>query len=119
MAWRVYLTSALVSCLVGAASAWITVRLLVPSTPASGTASGVVILEGVAEVPLAEEVVVHYPAPFAAAPNLTFPDGLDSVQCKVTEQQPGSFKVQRSNSAPPGVGRVAKLKWRAEGKPGG
>src|SRR5262245_4870349 len=122
-AWRVYLVSAVLSCVVAAATALVTVRIAglaketdaggIPSSPLSRT----VVLEGVAKVPLAgekpSELDVFYKTPFASPPYLTFPDGL-SDSCVVADQKPASFKLRRTATA----GTVyAEVKWRAEGQP--
>jgi hypothetical protein len=112
--WRVYLVSGLVACVVSALTALVAVRLLAPSpaqSPNSAQSSNTVILEGAVDVPHGTETAVFYKTPFAAPPNLTFPEGLD-FRLQVTDQQAGSFKLK-------GVGGVspAKVKWKAEGQP--
>jgi hypothetical protein len=125
-AWRVYLISALLSCVVGAATAFITVRLLVPApaqsplntvtdSPAAQSLANTVVLEGVVEVPLGKEPEEMYKAPFAAPPHLTFPDGLNKT-CEVTDQKAGSFKLRRATTVPLDEPAVAKVKWKAEGQ---
>lgn len=124
--WRVYLISALLACVCGAGTALVTVRLLVPSPPEPSTlpvspagqqSSTSTILEGVVEVPWGKEPEVFYKAPFAAPPNLTFPDGLDNTRCEVTEQKAGSFKLRRASGGFAGEPTIAKVKWKAEGLP--
>jgi hypothetical protein len=118
--WRVYLVSTLLACVVAAATAFISVRLLVApaqqspsnSQPAPGAGEP---LDGVAEVGWGKEVEVFYKAPFAAPPNLTFPDGLDGTYCEVVEQKAGSFKMRRAASGLSGPW-IAKVKWKAEGQ---
>jgi len=123
--WRIYLVSAVLSCVVAAATALVTIRIAGPAkeTDAGGippvSPSRTVVLEGVAKVPLARygkpsELDVFYKTPFASPPHLTFPDGL-SESCVVADQKPASFKLQRTATA----GTVyAEVKWRAEGQPG-
>ena len=75
------------------------------------------ILEGVVEVPWGAEPEVFYQAPFAAPPNLTFPDGLDQTRCQVADPKAGSFKLRRAASGFAGEPGIAKVKWKAEGQP--
>jgi hypothetical protein len=103
--WRVYLVSALVACVVASATAFVTVRLLVSSQQSSPST---MILDGVVEAGWGEEPEVFYKAPFAAPPNLTFPDGLDNTRCQVTDQKAGSFKLKRGTTGFPGEPTVAK-----------
>ena len=122
-AWRVYLVSALVACVVAAATAFITVRLLIPApntlatSPEVQSVANTKIYEGVVEVRIGGEPEVFYPTPFASPPNLTFPDGLAEMQCQVTEQKAGSFKLQRAGIVPFGAPALAKVKGKAEGPP--
>jgi hypothetical protein len=74
-------------------------------------------LEGVAEMAWGAELEVFYKVPFAAPPNLTFPDGLDQTRCQVADQKAGSFKLRRSASGFAGEPTIAKVKWKAEGLP--
>lgn len=113
-AWRVYAVSALVACVVAAPTAFVTVRLVVPP---AGHSPNAMTQEGVAEVPWGAELEVFYKAPFAAPPNLTFPDGLDQTRCRVADQKVGSFKLLRDKSGFAGEPNVAKVKWKAEGQP--
>lgn len=115
-AWRVYLVSALLSCVVGAATAFVTVRLLVPA-PAAQSSANTMVWEGVVEASWGSEPEVFYKAPFAAPPNLTFPDGLDKTRCEVADQKAGSFKLRRAASGFAGEPTIAKVKWKAEGQP--
>jgi hypothetical protein len=115
---RVFLIPALVAAVVAATTAYITVRLLGPSASSSQSSSqnqsgASVVLEGMAEVPWGEEVVVHYKAPFATAPYLTFPEGLER-NCKVTEQTADHFKLHAAQSG--AFIPLAKVKWKAEGQ---
>jgi hypothetical protein len=119
--WRVYLVSALLACVVAAGTAFITVRVLVApaqQSPSNGVSApgAAAPLDGVAEVGWGKEVEVFYPTPFAAPPNLTFPDGLDGTYCEVVEQKAGSFKMRRAASGLRGPW-IAKVKWKAEGQP--
>ncbi len=110
--WRVYLTSALLACVVAAATALVVVRLLVPP---AGQSSNVMTLEGVAEVPWGVELEVFYKAPFAAPPYLTFPEGLEH-NCKVVDQKATSFKLRRSPGGQ-ASSQYPNVKWKAEGQP--
>jgi hypothetical protein len=114
VAWRVYLVSALLACVVAVGTSIVTVRLLVP-TPTQSPAN-IMILEGVAEVPWGAEPEVFYKTLFAAPPNLTFPDGLDETRCQVADQKAGSFKLRRAASGFAGEPTIAKVKWKAEGQ---
>ena len=113
-----YLLSALVACVVAAGTAFVTTRLLAPAPRTSSPntiiepSANTMILEGVAEAPYGKETLVFYKTPFAAPPNLTFPEGLD-FSLEVADQQAQSFKLKR---APQGFG-PAKVKWKAEGQP--
>jgi hypothetical protein len=60
---------------------------------------------------------VFYEAPFAAPPNMTFPEGLDQTRCQVADQKAGSFKLRREARGFPGEPNIAKVKWKAEGQP--
>lgn len=129
-AWRVYLISALLSCVVGAGTAFVTVRLLV-NAPAPALTNGVpiaagaptspstMIWEDIVEVRNGGEPEVFYKAPFATPPYLTFPDGLAKMQCEVTDQKAGSFKLRRAGVIPYGAPNPAQVKWKAEGQPAG
>jgi hypothetical protein len=111
--WRVYLVSALIACVVAVGTTFVTVRLLVPPGAPSGTFQ---VLEGVAEVPWGAELDVFYKSPFAAPPNLTFPEGLDH-SCHLDDQKVGSFRLRRNAAGFAGEPSVAKVKWKAEGRP--
>src|SRR6185437_12206253 len=104
-AWRVYLVSALVACVVAAATTFVTMRLLGPQAT---THSATTVLEGVAEMRSGAQLEVFYKTPFDSPPNLTFPDGLGEVRCHVTEQKAGSFTLTRDQI--PGIVEVAKVK---------
>jgi hypothetical protein len=138
--WRVYLLSALIACVAGAATAFITVQLTKPAVPQnSGTdlRAGTVTLEGeeYLEFPkgnVPSEWVVYYKTPFASPPNLTFPNEV-AYDYKITDQKAESFKLQRVldevipelKVGEVRVGRApkqeiyatSKLKWKAEGQP--
>jgi hypothetical protein len=123
-AWRVYLVSALVACVVAAATAFVTVRLLAPpvgqSPGPTNAAAGqppTVPLEGVEEMPRGRKIEVFYKIPFAAPPHLTFPEGLRQYSCEVEEQKAGSFVLKRSGASPPSEPFIAIVKWKAEGQP--
>src|ERR1700730_2407780 len=103
-AGRVYLVSALLSCVFGAGTAFITVHLLAPAPghplpsalPVSPTAQSsptTMILEDVVEVPCQISIQVFFNAPFAAPPHLTFPDGLQKNWCELSDQKAGSFTL--------------------------
>jgi hypothetical protein len=125
--WRTYVLSSVISCVVAAATALVTVRLASPAPgPDPRSAGGgvrqadaTVVLEGVPEVPCAKsreepaEVEVFDKAAFAAPPHLTFPEGLTDG-CQVADQKAGGFKLRRIETS----GRVSSsVKWRAEGEP--
>jgi hypothetical protein len=112
--WRVYLVSALLSCVVAAGTALVTVRLFV--LPTAQSSPNTMILEGVADMPWGAELEVFYKTPFGTPPNLTFPEGLDQTQSHVTDQKAGSFKLLRDKAGMVGP-NVAKVKWKAEGQP--
>jgi hypothetical protein len=122
--WRVHLVSALVACVVAAATAFVTVRLIAPvrerptdPTPSAPGKPSTVILEGVEDMPLGRKAEVFYKAPFAAPPHLTFPDGLQGYSCEVEEQKAESFVLRRAGVIAYGDPSVAKVKWKAEGQP--
>jgi hypothetical protein len=75
------------------------------------------IWEDVVEVRIGGDPEVFYNAPFATPPHLTFPDGLAKMQCEVTDQKAGSFKLRRAGVVPYGAPELAKVKWKAEGIP--
>ena len=117
--WRVYLVSALVACVVAAATAFVTVRQIAPvgertadPTPSAPGQTSSLIWEGVEDMTVGRKIEVFYKTPFAAPPNLTFPEGLP-LGLEVTDQQAGSFKLKR---APQGFG-PRNVKWKAEGQP--
>lgn len=111
--WRVYLLSAVIACIVGAATAFITVQLTKTTGAKSSADSGswgVLVLEGEEDLGSDIERVVYYKTPFASPPHLTT---TGTEQYKITEQKAESFKLQRPMTFTPGT----KLKWKAEGQP--
>jgi hypothetical protein len=127
-AWRVYLVSSLLSCVVAAGTALVTVRLLdrataqspansAPGSPGVPSSPNTVIWEDIVEMRIGGEHEVFYKAPFASPPHLIFPDGLATMQCEVTDQKAGSFKLRRAGVVPYGAPDPAKVKWKAEGQP--
>jgi hypothetical protein len=117
--WRVYLVSVLLSCVAAAATALVTVRILI-SRPVSisnmASVPDTAVLEGIAEVPWGKELEVFYKVPFVAPPNLTLTDFWE-CHCELTEQKAGSFKLKRVSTGVSGEPDVAKAKWKAEGQP--
>jgi hypothetical protein len=106
--WRVYLLSALIACVAGAATAFVTVQFMRSWTVSSSPTT--LVLEGEEDLASDHEKVVYYKTPFASPPYLTA-TGIENY--KIVDQQAGSFKLQRPSAYYPGV----KLKWKAEGQP--